>query len=470
MFTAPSIARTNPRRTSLDVMTRSSAGCRNCVRRRVLCDETYPSCRRCQKKSLQCDGPRGRFQFVNTSIPGSDSKVGNSLPSPPLHKPQLSTFGLAYPPGAALCYLMVTAGHDHGWLHYCLSNPDHHPLTISAIDALAAAKFAKKTQNTLSEATRLYVDTLINLRDALNSDGHRFDILATVTALNRYEIIMCSAELSWLEHAGGLSKAIQSIGPAAFTNYPYDMILNCNRYRLILDSYHRRRPCFLSLPEWSIPRTGTDIELHLYELEALYCKLAQVAHQVTTILTTGDEALDECTSHLIESLLQDCDEWVVRWKKLKVFTVASKQIDDKDMAFYNDSYGLLFTTCLEYSDIEAATGVNTCMAFKITSLEWKQKFQHRDWWAGPENENMIDIPQMQEIALDICRSLHIHNSDKDVPYLFRFIHAAFIAQKAFPKYFRESQWLRSVLRNVSDQTGTDVALDLVRRCRNKWRP
>ena len=40
----------------------SSVGCFQCSKRRIVCDGTEPSCRKCQTKGIECSGP-GRFRF-----------------------------------------------------------------------------------------------------------------------------------------------------------------------------------------------------------------------------------------------------------------------------------------------------------------------------------------------------------------------------------------------------------------------
>ncbi|KAJ5308386.1 hypothetical protein N7476_009042 [Penicillium atrosanguineum] len=66
----------------------SSAGCFQCSKRRIICDNTEPTCRKCQKKGIECSGP-GRIRFSNgvaqrgrlkgCTIPVADPSPGPAL-------------------------------------------------------------------------------------------------------------------------------------------------------------------------------------------------------------------------------------------------------------------------------------------------------------------------------------------------------------------------------------------------------
>lgn len=58
--------------------TKSRAGCLNCKRRRIKCEENHPSCTQCSKRRLQCEWPEiqardgragGQVGFSNPSVP-----------------------------------------------------------------------------------------------------------------------------------------------------------------------------------------------------------------------------------------------------------------------------------------------------------------------------------------------------------------------------------------------------------------
>jgi hypothetical protein len=61
-------------------------GCRECLYRRIRCDKTDPSCKKCLKKGLECSGV-GKFCFVNgvtrrrqkIASPSTASKIRPSL-------------------------------------------------------------------------------------------------------------------------------------------------------------------------------------------------------------------------------------------------------------------------------------------------------------------------------------------------------------------------------------------------------
>lgn len=64
-------------------------GCRECSKRRIICDNSEPSCNKCQKKGIHCSGS-GRIRFSGVALRGKlrDGFPSASQPQPPNLNPQ----------------------------------------------------------------------------------------------------------------------------------------------------------------------------------------------------------------------------------------------------------------------------------------------------------------------------------------------------------------------------------------------
>ena len=172
-------------------MPKQSWGCRNCVARRVRCDETRPVCLKCIKQNLDCAGPRDREcpLFVNHTAwthalskksntrdkqcgkgngtsAGSDSSK-SSRSTKYLKKPDAririlrpeeassspcSNLGWSkYAVDVHICFLRnYWYGDDATWIDACLKHPGDHPTATLALQSLASAFTVADTVTTPS--------------------------------------------------------------------------------------------------------------------------------------------------------------------------------------------------------------------------------------------------------------------------------------------------------------------------------
>lgn len=472
-------------------MPRHSSGCRNCVRRHILCDKSYPTCKNCENRALTCDGRREGCQFVHVihcskPIPRRRSAFPRStdwserarssslkhLQSPiPQYAEGFADFN------AQFCFLLTTVGREDSiWLKHCICDAASHPISGFAITALCTARFAKKYRDyrLLAIATERYVKALGILCHELDkSNYYQFDVLAAIAALNRYEILVCTAERSWVQHAGGISKVIELMGPEKFSEYPYNTILRSNRFRIIHEAYYRRKSTFLRQDQWREIRTpASNVDLCFYQLEDFYGVLTEIAARVTPVLQHGDVMQDNQASFWIKNLLKDLDQWMADWMVIQNFEPV-KGVNTVDDSFYSDADGLIFMDSLDYPSIIDAVGMNLCRALKLTALEWQQKLEQPQWWAGAGNQNMVDIPQARVLARDICCSLHLYFDSQNVSNVSNvssLLHSAIVAHKAFRRNSREMRWLQGLLNRVADLTGVEVARSFISCYENKWSP
>ena len=386
-------------------------------------------------------------------------------------------------PDTYLCHLRWQVNErDRPWIAYCLEHHGEYPIADIAIEALAAAfyrnRFHHKTSGDI--ATIKYGQALAALRMALESHGDGqdlFDILATSSALNRYEIVIGTMSHNWIRHASGISRLIELAGPEHFRTYPNKLILESNRFRIIHEAYFHRRPTYLEKKEWSDLRSELDpMSTMFVKLEDAFCVLARVTSEISNFLKDPIADLDpdrhQQISARLQRLLTNLDIWKETWTTRFKFGPVSKPLKGEKRAFYTDDKGLVFQSSLQYPNQKAALGLNMYRSLKITALEWEYKLEH----SGCQTPSATDgkggnVVEAQVLAGEICRSLHCHFDDTDkweVLAPFHLLFAAAVARRTFHARSREAQWLCRLLNNVADRSGFEIARSIAKMHEHRW--
>lgn len=280
-----------------------SSGCRNCVKKRLKCDETRPHCERCRKARIQCSGFRDHLVFVDETRQTLDrlsplkhgpidtsSFLGQSPPSKSLHALELFVWQVPrfdgcledhYFPHLLIKFMGVGKTDDEydgngTWMSACLSRQEVHPVAAISLKCLATMFFGRKHhQDAISmKAAKLYGQALVALSQALQ-DPHRdwsFDVLAATVALNYYEYMAFTTRQGWIQHAQGTAKLIQMRGPQGFKHYPDRAILEMTRTSLITQALVARKRSFLEDKEWQILGDGSYVD-PFWELDSFFAKL-----------------------------------------------------------------------------------------------------------------------------------------------------------------------------------------------------
>ncbi|MCJ1306163.1 hypothetical protein MMC08_008981, partial [Hypocenomyce scalaris] len=367
-----------------------------------------------------------------------------------------------------ICYLRnFWTVEDEIWINFSLTDPISYPTACLAIGTLATAYYGKRNRQPeiVVCAIRNYGRALVALQRALlqSDNSCTFDILAASTALQRYEVIISTTSTGWIQHSGGVARAIELSGPECFTRNPNKAILDANSYRIIQEAYHHRRRTFLALEKWRNLRTNLDDQsVHFDRLQDLYARLPGLAEGVTSFLADQGSGRHRKILDEANRLLADLETWVNHWiaefnfRPVERFTSSTRSI-------YNDAKGPAFRSFLHYPSPLAGIGANIYRAIKLTTLEWRHKLQHPSWWAGEDHERMDEVPSIHQLAMDSCRTLNSHFSDgsgQEVCQVWYLLFCSLTAYKALYRRSREARWISAMLRNVGDRFGLELARNL----------
>lgn len=479
------------------LMTRQSSGCRNCVNRRVRCDETRPLCKNCNRRGLECGGPReGALFFINKHPPDNRSPQQKRLrPSEDIeqsheeiqrvqqhaltwpserevkHNPSLSK----YNGDVQVCYLQrFWTIEDESWIENSLSDPVRYPTACFAVGTLAQAYYGKRNRqpSIVTHAKHNYGRALAALhRTLLKSDTCIFDILAASTALQRYEAIVYTTSTGWIQHAGGIARAIELSGPECFKDFPNKAILDANGFAMIQEAYHRRSKTFLALERWRDLRSNSNAQdAHFDRLQDFYARLAGLAESATSLQSDQNpvwhcEVLDEA-----DRLLADLERWATHWITAFHFAPLEKIITRSERSIYIDSDGPVFKYFLHYPTPLAGIGMNLYRAIKLTTLEWRHRLQHLSWSSGEDRRGMCEAPSTHQLAVNVCRTLHCHFDDKGqgVHRIWYLLFCSLISYKALHCESREARWITTTLVDLGDRLGIEVARNLTSNHGIKW--
>ena len=367
---------------------------------------------------------------------------------------------------------------DKDWIRISLTDPIKYPTACLSIRALATAYYGKRNYcHELSiTATRNYGKALVMLRQALLQDNGlgTFDILAASTALQRYEVMVCTTSTGWIQHAGGTARAMELCGPDRFKNYPNKAILDANGYLIIHEAYSQRRRTFLERKGWRSLRTGgSSQDLHFDKLQDLYARLAGLAEDVDIFMTEQRSKGQSEILHEADDLLEDLDSWLDYWRAEYHFEPTEEDFPSRRSSIYNFDQEPVFTSYLRYPSSIAGIGTNMYRALKIATLEWRHRVQNPSWWAGEDHERMKEVPKIEELAKDCCRSLGSHfrtANDPELQHRVRYlIFCSMIAYRALHRHSPEARWLVAVITDVGNRFGLELAKQLPRRRLIGWK-
>ena len=193
-------------------MPRHTTGCRNCVNRRIRCDESRPVCEKCKKQKLICDGPHQGALFINKRHPSRQSTTrtkfqksevkttpGLDIDSPcrpdeSSHQPSTPYLSISLIPtpgtNGFLCFLRKRwEREDREWIDHCLQSPDLYPAAMLALDCLATAFFGKRHRQAsiIAQAGCKYGKALVALRNTLQPAASTYlRLVLPFTATNSF--------------------------------------------------------------------------------------------------------------------------------------------------------------------------------------------------------------------------------------------------------------------------------------------
>ncbi|KAF2649528.1 hypothetical protein K491DRAFT_610545 [Lophiostoma macrostomum CBS 122681] len=307
-----------------------STGCFICRKRKIKCDETWPTCLNCRKNNKCCPGPPARHTFKdlgprlsrNTSTvypedvsgivdqnskrltqlnekwseggavfqkfrisskdnsrtsrsPRSSSSTYGSLSPAPLRQPSPTQHdGLA----RALVETLSTGsiGHRMGafgpFIRGIPARIGHNAALDAAVACLVNAHTSMVQKKGASEVANpvLYLRAVQTLQTCLEDpqQGMSSTTLCASVLLGLVEALAGPRMGNqYLAHVGGAGRLMELQGPMKCHDRFAKEVLRFNRGGIIITSIYKRRPCFLTSPEWrdiAFDKTGLNFEDCLY--------------------------------------------------------------------------------------------------------------------------------------------------------------------------------------------------------------
>ena len=471
-----------------------STGCRACVRRKVKCDETRPSCKRCVKAGTQCPGfPQDVFKFVDETqdvsqrhAPATEEREANqtteSAVTAPVKSEQTTPqivisdeLGLSGPrENVYICYLLerffsLSAryqdlnGHRE-WISICLAESNQLPTASLAIRCLAAGFFGRRhhQEGITAFAGQGYGQALRSLHNLLRQpDGAQsHDAIAATTALNMYEYVNPTTGRAWIKHARGVARLMEFQGPERFKHYPARLILEVNKPVLCAEALTNRKRLFLENKEWqSIYDPYQPRASHIMRLWDLVATMPGITEDILSLenkTSVGILTTEECDDNIakLDSLKIEMKAWYASWtedlgqKRYEVPASCGSGIT-------SDAKGPLFTTLLHYEFLESANVFVLHDAVMIAILEWTQKIV--DLSQG-KIHIFGEIPEARYYAYNICRSIDYHLQTQNIEGgAFYIIMPARSAYLALPKLSRAARWLVRLMLMVGNESGLEIS-------------
>ncbi|KAI4955257.1 hypothetical protein J4E91_001115 [Alternaria rosae] len=232
-----------------------SKGCSTCRRRRIKCDETHPTCQRCEKAGLKCDGPQS-IVFVQGKIVTSrrsqklKSKAANppkttawkrqeveesTSESPeyrfdlPVLRPKLNDkeVYICYarrhllPNGPIDLGLQELQTSDIVMENYTAEGGSGRLFVQAALSFATLFFGAQHHQNgILTEGYAIHGVALKRLHQALSQPERRThdDVIVSVILLAMLELFMPTGPRNWLKHMLGLEQLLTLRDPASLVH------------------------------------------------------------------------------------------------------------------------------------------------------------------------------------------------------------------------------------------------------------
>ncbi|KAF2652700.1 hypothetical protein K491DRAFT_33272 [Lophiostoma macrostomum CBS 122681] len=325
-------------------MPKRSAGCFECRKRKVRCDETKPECNTCVRRGTKCPGYRPTQSFILHTFDGQERvatiredenrykfanhKQGkfskdeqavvqlNSSETRPVDAPvprQVS------PAAIDRCQFLshFLELYLPKWKGEILTPPSAMMLDLpdlpaskdvflAALDALSLAQLAVQNKNypLINRTRSLYGTALTQLMRAIaRADRSREDetLLATYL-LGLYEVFVgVTGGHGFFYHVQGCLHLLKTRGPASLTSKLAIDIFHGVRYNSIAIGYRIRRASILDSPEWlEVTRSAATTDP--------YVSLIDICIHVPRILERIDNLTNtRAPTEEFEKLIVDCE-------------------------------------------------------------------------------------------------------------------------------------------------------------------
>ncbi|KAK0763429.1 hypothetical protein N5P37_002806 [Trichoderma harzianum] len=430
-----------------------SRGCKTCRRARVKCDETQPTCRRCVRLNLPCEGLNAFPVFIDglsfAEIREDDKKPNNVMTK--ISTPTVPSNPKVDEDGLFLNYLIrslftvsqveisTSKSSVSPWLTASIRATNHSRIPDLAIRACAAMYFGKThcQLSAVERGAKLYTHVLRELRkELIDSERVRHsDTLVTTILLALYEMISFSDMNGWLSHFLGIG-------------------------HLILAYLVRNQRCFLEEDAWKVvpwandPTSKTTMDC----LVDIFCHLPGVVEDMKALKASTGATEELSVSYIIlgfqiKALVARLISWRIKWEEdhsNTYFNVGWDILQQLGVA-YLDSYP--FPTAIFFSEPIRVTELCMYDALLILLQQlWKQLPDYvgltspfdevNSCWPQPSIFLAPGNGSAEEVVGEICKL--VYSQFLSHPGKGGALHVMFplqVAQRSISSESLEAQWL-----------------------------
>ncbi|KAJ5370292.1 uncharacterized protein N7496_006384, partial [Penicillium cataractarum] len=486
-----------------------SKGCKTCRRRRVKCDEAKPTCERCQKLSLKCEGYVQFPEFVDMTVQFTGKKsakqkpVENDVLSSSTSASTATHGSTASPrPESSVIELPLTSipvnpkwneqsmftshlvrklftWHDDktsprasSWIELLFQRTeDEAALSFTSVSALATTYFAKVNRNgdLMRKGAGFYSRALRTLRSNLEDSTLALedDLVVAVICMAIYEMITFTQPTGWLHHYKGLARLTAMRGPHRHQSGVASAILPTLRSCIAAGYLVERKRCFLESPEWkTIPwaKRGLHTKTPSEELQDLLCDLPGYLEDIDKIFTwnpkkSGKEELAKDLCSRVLTTLEALYAWRWDWEQKfpnSTYLISPRDLDVSSIRLPPSP----FESIIWFTSPHRAAELMTYNAIRLITTRTLEMFGID----MPSSDIFISDPLLpmegtrHDVAVEICRMTEYH------------LHAFSQSSGAFMLIFplnvahlhlnedkgRIKPWLEAVMSVVADLHGFEL--------------
>ncbi|KAF2032433.1 hypothetical protein EK21DRAFT_87288 [Setomelanomma holmii] len=318
-----------------------SKGCTNCRRRKVKCDEARPSCHRCKKLGISCDGPKD-----HTWIHQNEPRQSQSPPKDLIvtTSPQVELSLAAFEEDICLAYTRknLLRGGPVELACNMISLPenvsilDTNPaldLLRNAILSLSVTFFGKQhcQDRITAKGYCQYGEVLRHLNTALGDPTRQVSNETILTALTcmLLEIFLPTGPTNFLKHQRGIEALMALRGPPTESVGDTAIIFRGLRIVSIIGALADGRASIYSKEEWkNAPVVSTG------ELGELHNKMFAILAECTLLISDSDAVLKshmgkECYQPLLNRVDRTFADLNALYHEWKLINDAQLQIIDQ---------------------------------------------------------------------------------------------------------------------------------------------
>lgn len=257
-----------------------SGGCHTCRRRRVKCDEVHPTCERCAKAKIKCEGYARDLKFVdekgraqkrvqvkrqayleNVRAEERRLRTGRQARLEPTNRPMGSIGKVLSPAGMrekvplqyTLNYLFAGWRLFMPWVMKAYRGTDDCT-TTQTVKALSCAYYGRmhNDRKTFDSGMASYCNALRLLGSDLTDPKTAYSIssVTNVLVLCIFEML-ASSKGGLLQHLGGVQRLIEARGPERHQDQPDLDVFESARFGMIHQYMEKKKRCFLEEPQWT---------------------------------------------------------------------------------------------------------------------------------------------------------------------------------------------------------------------------